>query len=103
MSKEDEDKYRNILLKQDKIFLEELQSKPKDEILKFFIQEQIKEIESSDNPDFNRLDELQDKLISLETDETIQKTEEINTNNELIETQNQEIKEQLNSIQNSLT
>lgn len=103
VSKEDEDKYRNILLKQDKIFLEELQSKPKDEILKFFIQEQIKEIESSDNPDFNRLDELQDKLISLETDETIQKTEEINTNNELIETQNQEIKEQLNSIQNSLT
>ncbi len=95
MSKEDEDKYRDILLKQDKIFLEELQSKPKDEILKFLIQEQIKEIESSNNPDFNGLDELQDTLISLQKDETQANNETINNN--------QEIKEQLNSIQNSLT
>lgn len=95
VSKEDEDKYRDILLKQDKIFLEELQSKPKDEILKFLIQEQIKEIESSNNPDFNGLDELQDTLISLQKDETQANNETINNN--------QEIKEQLNSIQNSLT
>lgn len=98
VSKEDEDKYRDILLKQDKTFLEELQSKPKDELLKFFIQEQIRELELKDDltiEDKKTRFNLKKQLLSIEKTNSQINNETINNN--------QEIKEQLNSIQNSLT
>ncbi len=73
------------MLKQGGKALEELSGKSKIEILQFFIQAKINELEKSDDPDYDKLDELQKQLIATEKSETTLKVDRDSKENNLIE------------------
>jgi len=109
-----EDKYKEKLLKLDKASLDLLLEQPQREIVnvlnkspielnQYLIQTQIKKIENSADPDFDKLDELQNRLIAVEDNKQIQQKETIA--NEKAETQSRltQVDKRLSSIEGSLS
>jgi len=65
LTKLDQEQF-NIIQKLDRTAFQELLDKPENELLQVVIQTQIDELEKSNDPDFDKLEDLQKQLIALE-------------------------------------